>query len=570
MGDSFIDTKIKPGDNRYALALAAAQEGIWDWDLKTNKVFYSAQWKTMLGLDGEDTESSPEYWFERVHPDDIENLKKDIQSYLKEKQNKFVAEYRIRDKEDTYQWMLCRGLVLRDKEGEPVRFVGTQIDITDQKREEDRLTFDAMHDALTGLPNRALFMDRLKQAVLGRSNYAVLFMDLDHFKQINDTLGHDAGDELLTVIARRIEHASRAGDTISRFGGDEFCVLFTELKKGYEAESLAKRILKEVSKPVVIQGKSIFPKISIGIAIAQPNQYHSTDDIMRDADTALYEAKRKGRGRYEFYHTELSSTRISEVKLESALREAIKNGELLLHYHPIISLETGQITGIEALLRWEHPEIGIMPAKDFFLLAEETRLIIPIGEWALKASWEQFQKFQKHFTPNSNIFLLINVSESQIQSMDFLKLFQSMVKSDNLSPSSIQIEVGEKAIHTNPVQAENVLKAFANTGAHLTLDNFGTGYIALSYLCRFPFNAVKIDRFLIKKMRDNPKLFLMVKGLINIARDLDLLVTAEGVESMSELDQLRELGCTHAQGYVFTKPLPAGEFEEFLKQNPRW
>ncbi len=553
-------------EQRYALALEASEFGVWDWDLSSDIIYYSPVWMKSIGISNSDIETSPKFWFDRVHPEDLDKLQLEIKAYLKGKNDHFKCEYRIRHQKGYDRVMLSQGIAIRDKNGKAIRFVGTQVDITEEKREDDRLIHDAMHDILTDLPNRALFMDRLRQAILSRVNFAVLYMDIDHFKDVNDTLGHEAGDELLGIIARRIEGACRAGDTIARLGGDEFCVLVTYITKGHEVESLAVRILQDVAKPIIIDEKEITPNLSIGIALGSSSSHTQPQEVLKDADIALYEAKGKGRGRYKFFHDELMTERNSLNSLEMDLRKAIQKEEISIYYQPIVSLKTGQIVGLESLLRWQHPKRGLLPADEFMTLAEDRKLIVPLGEWAVPASYKQLKDLQNLFPNTLPPYLAINLSNPQILDPNFLNKINELVKTGDINPASIQFEIGERVIIADLINAEKTIMALHKLGCKIALDDFGTGYTSLSYLHRFPFDAVKLDQSLLQKMNSNQKIFAVIKGLIFFAKSLDINVIAEGVESKQELDTLLQLGCDSAQGYYFSKPLPFEEIKEMVSQ----
>lgn len=552
---------------RYALAVNATDDGLWDWDLINNKIFYSKKWKSMLGYkETEKIGDSPNEWFERLHPDDREKLQFSIETYFKNKSSHFKAEYRIRHKNGHYLWALCQGRAVWDEIGKPIRFIGFQTDISVKKNREEQLFYDAFHDPLTGTSNRALFIDRLTQALLGRTPFAVLYMDMDHFKEVNDTLGHKAGDELLILTAKRLEMCSRAGDTIARFGGDEFTILLNNIKSTNEVEKISKRIIKEVSLPFLIEKKEIYTNITIGIALGKLLNYKHPEEVIRDADLALYQAKEKNKGGYEIFNTNMLLVANSHLKLATDLKNDIKRGKILFYYQPIINLSTGKIVGLEALLRWEHDQYGILKPADFLELAIETKLIIKLEKVALDLAHKQFKGLQMYIK-NKKFFITFNISEKQLQEATFIKKLKKILKCPKINSSLFHLEISEKAIMKNPEYMEELLKEIKKLGFKLSLDNFGTGYSSLTYLHRYPFNFLKIDRSLIAEIEKNPTKESFLKNMIKLAKSLGMIVIAEGVESESILKILRKLQCKYAQGFYFSKPQPTEKIIKLLKKN---
>ena len=406
---------LKASEERYALAARGANDGLWDWDIVNEKVYYSHRWKSMLGYEDDEISDSLDEWFGRVHPSDIDQLQVDIGAHLQGNSEHFESEFRIRHKDGSYRWVLSRGLGIRDENGNASRFVGSQTDMTVRKKAEQRLVHDAFHDNLTGLPNRALFLDRVNQALVRHDHFAVLFMDMDRFKYVNDTMGHKAGDELLIVLARRIERCCRAGDTIARFGGDEFTILLNNVESLREVEHFADRLICEVGEPITIGDQEIFPTLSIGIATSKEGMHDRPEEIIRDADIAMYKAKENGKGCYEVFDEAMRTQAVSMFKLEANLRRAIERQEVVLYYQPIINLKTGHIAGFEALMRWDHPTHGIVSPGEFIPLAEETKLIIPMGKWALNEACNQLSHWNKRFSERGKFFMTVNVSAKQLE-----------------------------------------------------------------------------------------------------------------------------------------------------------
>lgn len=385
-----MEKKLRASEERYALATQAANDGIWDWDLITNEIFYTARWRELLGLAAEDCHASPQEWLDRIAPDDRERLNASIDAHLQALTPSLECEYRILHQDGGYRWMLCRGLALFDTQSKPYRMAGSQSDVTSRKLLEEQLMHRAMHDELTGLPNRVLFMDRLNvvlEKVQGHRDggAAVMFLDLDHFKVINDSMGHSKGDALLVAFARRLEECLRPGDTVSRFGGDEFAILVNGVSLVEDVKKIADRLSQSLQKPFSMGEHEFFANASIGIVFVN-NGKQSSEDLLCDADVAMYHSKKNGRSRYEIFHPDMREHSLNRLQKEGQIRRALKNREFLLHYQPIFELENNRLAGFEALIRWQHPVRGLLPPAEFMDVAELSGLIIPMGEWVLQTS----------------------------------------------------------------------------------------------------------------------------------------------------------------------------------------
>lgn len=470
--------------------------------------------------------------------------------------------------------MLCRGLAVRDKNGEAYRLAGSQTDVTERHIAEQQLLHDAFHDALTGLPNRALLMDRLEH-VISRSQrrqdflYAVIFIDLDRFKVINDSLGHLAGDLVLKTVSRRLEECIRPGDTVARFAGDEFIVLLEDLAEAADARIVADRIQQEVSRALKLDGQTIFTTVSMGIA-AGNSSYHAPDELLRDADNALYRAKAAGKARYEIFDPSMHAVAVAALELETDLRQAIERRELSLHYQPIVSLASGEISGVEALLRWNHPQRGMIPPAAFIPMAEETGLIIPLGWWIVEEACSQLQRWKDSFPQQRSILMSINLSIRQFAEPDLTKRLEVMVRDTGVDPTGIAFEITESVLIENPEAVAPQLEQLRSAGFQLHLDDFGTGYSSLSYLHRFPIDTLKIDRSFVSRMRPEGKEADIIQAIIQLAGNLGMQVTAEGVETTEQLDRLRGMECGCVQGYLLSRPVPPTEIEELLRSRKRW
>ncbi|MEB3703163.1 PAS and EAL domain-containing protein [Candidatus Bealeia paramacronuclearis] len=560
---------LKTSEERYALAAQGANDGLWDWDLVADKVFYSSRWKAMLGFKEDEISEKPEEWLKRIHPEDQETVKIDIESHLTGISEHFECEYRLRNQKGRYIWVVSRGLAVKNAEGKATRFVGSLTDTTERKKAEQRLVHDAFHDVLTGLPNRALFMDRLTQVLVKRIPHAVLFLDMDRFKNVNDSMGHKAGDELLIALSKRLEKCTRVGDTIARFGGDEFTILLTDIQGLEEVYSFANRLLEAASTAIIIQDQEIFPTLSIGVAMSDAH-YNRAEEVVRDADIAMYRAKENGKGRVEIFDESMRNETIAMFKLESNLRRAIERGEIILYYQPIVNLRTGEISGFEALMRWDRPNHGIVTPGEFIPLAEETKMIVPLGRWALETACRQLVEWHKLFPSHEKLFMTVNVSGKQLEHRSFVPDILPILNQTAIKASCLKLEVTESIIMNDPDKAERVLRELKGLGVNLAIDDFGTGYSSLSYLHRYPFDTLKIDQSFISKMREDEKFVETVRIIIMLAYSLGMNVVAEGIEHEDEAIRLKELRCTYGQGYYFARPMPADQITILLNEKKSW
>jgi PAS domain S-box/diguanylate cyclase (GGDEF) domain len=557
---------------RYALAALGANDGLWDWNLKTKHIYFSPRWKAMLGCTEEEVGSVVEEWFNRVHPDDLSRLQGELNAHLEGASPHFQNEQRVLHKDGSYRWMLARGIAVPDQDGIPSRMAGSQTDITDQKLAQERLMHEAIHDVLTGLPNRALFMDLLDRS-LGRAKrkedymFAVLFLDLDRFKVINDSLGHMIGDQLLIAIARRLNSCLRPGDTVARLGGDEFTIMLDDVKDLGDATRVAERIQQELTIPFNLSGQEVFISTSIGIALSATG-YDRPEDVLRDADTAMYRAKSLGKARHEVFDKAMHARAVALLQLETDLRRAIERQEFKLYYQPTVSLKTGRILGFEALIRWQHPERGLVLPAEFIPHAEETGLIVPIGKWVLREACTQMRSWQERI--GKTLTMSVNVSPKQLMHIDLVEMIQQILAETELKPQNLILEVTETAIIENPESATRTLLQLKELNVHLHIDDFGTGYSSLSYLHRFPMDSLKIDRSFIGRMGSDEENLEIVRTIISLAHNIGMEVIAEGVETTEEVAQLRALQCEAGQGYYFSKPVEGRAAIALLGKRPIW
>lgn len=565
---------LKRREERYALAARGTNDGLWDWDLRSNNMYFSERWKNMLGYLESEIGDSPEDWFVRVHPQDIRALNAAIEAHLDGVSEQFESEHRMLCKDGSYRWMLTRGIAVRGADDAATRIAGSQADVTVRKRAEQQLTFDAMHDGLTGLPNRALFLDRLGQLIaLSRRRpdfkFAVVCLNIDRFKRVNDSLGHGAGDVMLTTVARRLEGWIGQADTLARLGGDEFGILMEDIAGEQDAIALAERLIGCFAAPVILDEQEIVCSASIGIAMSDPS-YERPDDLLRDADLAMYRTKSESPGQVEIFDKPMHDRAVTLLLLETDLRRAIEREEIVPYYQPIVDLRSGRIAGFEALARWQHRERGLVSPADFIPLAEETGLILPIGARVLSDACHQMMAWTRSHPKGDRLVMNVNVSAKQFAEPGLVDQIEEILRHSGLDQRQLKLEITESVIMDNPERAGDILNQLKERNIRLSLDDFGTGYSSLSYLHRFPLDTLKIDRLFIGSIGTDGRDATLVGTINELAHSLGMDVVAEGIETVQQLGHLRKLGCEFGQGYLFSVPLPAAEIEKLLDRSPQW
>jgi diguanylate cyclase (GGDEF)-like protein len=480
----------------------------------------------------------------------------ELMSLLRDVGSLNSIETELRDKNGQAIWVLQNLVLVGD--GAEAFVHGTLVDISDRRRAEELIEFHAYHDVLTGLPNRKLFTDRLAQNLTrcrrsGRS-LAVMFVDLDHFKTINDTLGHTAGDELLLEMSSRLRACVRDDDTVARIGGDEFTIILAELRQPEDAAAVAQKILDAVQAPFVLGGAPIEASATIGIAL-YPNDGADPESLLRNADNAMYRAKESGRNTYQLCTDELKKRAVERLSLETRLRRALHGDQLLLQYQPQVSLVTGRVIGAEALVRWNDPERGLVQPSEFIPIAEETRLIVPLGEWVLRTACKQTKEW--HDRGHGPARIAVNLSARQFQQHDLVEMVHRILQETRLDPGALELEITETTAMANADLTVDVLYALRDIGVGISIDDFGTGYSSLNYLKRFPITAVKIDQSFVCDLASNDGDAAIVSAVINLGRALRLRVVAEGVETLEQLAFLQERLCDEAQGFYFSHPVAA-------------
>jgi diguanylate cyclase (GGDEF)-like protein/PAS domain S-box-containing protein len=562
---------LRESEERYALAVRGANDGLWDWNLLTQAIYFSPRWQAMLGYKEQEMAPTLDAWLTRVHPEDRQPLEAALMAHLKGYTPHFEHEYRILHEDDTYRWMLSRGLAVRNASGHATRIAGSQTDITERK----------VADVLTGLPNRVLFTDRLARAIertQRRPDYlfAVLLLDLDQFKTINESLGHSVGDQLLIALAHRLHTYLRAADliaragegpTVARLGGDEFVILLGDLKDVNDATRVAEQIQQQFAAPFLLPDHEVFVSASIGIALSTTG-YNRPEELLRDADIARSRAKAQGKARHVVFDTAMHDRAMAHLHIEMDLRRAIERQEFCVFYQPIVALASGSVSGFEALVRWQHPQRGLLLPTEFIAIAEENTPIVAIGWSVLWTACQQMAAWQRQFSAQLPLTISVNVSGKQCAQADLVPGIAQILHETSLAAHHVKLEITESVLMEHMTGA--VLEQLQLLGIQLSIDDFGTGYSSLSYLCRFPMKMLKIDRSFISRITLGGHHTEVVRAIIALAHTLDMQVTAEGVETAEQLAVLRALHCDYGQGHFFSPPLDTAATTRLLMAAPRW
>jgi diguanylate cyclase (GGDEF)-like protein/PAS domain S-box-containing protein len=552
---------LRESEERYALATSGANDGIWDWDLRSGAAYFSPRWLAVLGLAERELRDSTEGWLERVHADDLSRVKAELAAHLEARSPHFESEHRLLHRDGAYRWVLVRGLAVRDARGVAYRMAGSLTDIADRKQTEEQLIHDALHDPLSSLPNRAFFMTLLDRAIKRTRRrgaeylFAVLFVDLDRFKLVNDSLGHTAGDRLLVAISGRLQRCLRPGDVVARLGGDEFSILLDDIGEVSDATRVAERIQAELKEPFVFDGHEVFTSASIGIALSTA-AHDRPEYFLRDADTAMYRAKARGKARYEMFDEAMHARAVAELRIETDLRRALERREFRVRYQPIVSLADARAIGFEALVRWQHSERGLVPPSEFIPVAEETGLIVPMSRWVMETACRQTRAWLDQFPDLPDLAISVNLSAKHFQQPDLLAQVLGVLEATGLPARNLKLEITESVLMASPEAQVAVIRDLRRAGIQVLIDDFGTGYSSLSYLQRFRVDTLKIDRsFLVE--RGEGEGWDIVETIITLAEDLGVNVIAEGVETEEQNARLKALRCGQAQGYLFREPVDA-------------
>ena len=562
---------LRASEQRYALAVSGANDGIWDWNVRDGTAYYSARWKAILGYAECDVSERIAEWLERIDQRDRERFDEAMSQHLEGQTGFFECEYRMVTRGGEIRWVAARGVAIRDDAGAASRMAGSMTDITRRKETETRLLHEAMHDALTGLPNRNLFIDRLD---LGLRRYrrdpskqfAVLFFDIDRFKHVNDSLGHAAGDELLLQIAGRLLACLRPGDTLARLGGDEFAVVLNDIGGATDVIYVVERLQESIAQVFEIDVHLVYTSASIGIAISSES-YRRPEEMLRDADIAMYRAKGTGQATYAVFDSEMHDHAMFQHRMETDLRRALDKGELEVYYQPILAIETQCVMGFEALLRWRHPSRGLVLPDDFIGIVEDTSLVVPVGWWVLDRACRQLAKWQHLFPQTPPLSMSINVSGKLFLTDDMAKRLAALLEDHGLQPASLHLEITERVVMDHGDLVLSTLADLRELGVRLHVDDFGTGYSSLTYLQRFHYDALKIDRSFVSTMVESKDSVAIVQALISLGATLGMTVVAEGIESAEQLRRLRQMHCPAGQGFWFSKPLQQDAVSDYLRQN---
>jgi diguanylate cyclase (GGDEF)-like protein/PAS domain S-box-containing protein len=689
------NTNLKELKDRMDLALAGNRDVIWDWNIKTDKLYVSNRWKDIVGIAHEDIPYEIKEWQKRIHPDDFKAVTRAIVENLQGRTKYLDVTHRIKHHDGHWVWIRIRGKTHYDKDGKPTRMTGTHTDITherelqqkvtqqaqmieqihdsiiatdldgiiiswnrgseilldytaeemigkhitkiylkedipillknieilkergdmhatirlvkkssevifvdlslsvlrdengvitsmvgycqditERKKAEDilieqknMLDYQAHHDALTGLPNRTLFLDRLHQGIAKAKRHneklALFFIDLDRFKQINDSLGHEIGDQVLNIVTKRLSSTIRQEDTLARLGGDEFTIIMESLKHSKDASILAEKILKILEDPIIIENHTLYISSSIGISVYPKDETDATN-LLKDADAAMYRAKDEGRNNYQFYSQEMTEMAFERVVMETSIRQAIKNSEFVVYYQPQIDAKEKKVVGMEALVRWEHPMMGLVSPAKFIPLAEDTGLIVDIDQIVMRSAMSQLSRWHKDgLNPGT---LSLNLAAKQLNEKGFITILKDAMEEFDFKPQWLELEITEGDVMKNPERAIIKLKEIYDLDINIAIDDFGTGYSSLSYLKKFPITKLKIDQSFVRDIPDDEEDSAIVKAIIALGKSLNLKLIAEGVEEKNQEDFLLQNGCQNIQGYFYSRPIPAKEMQEFLKR----
>jgi diguanylate cyclase (GGDEF)-like protein/PAS domain S-box-containing protein len=553
------EQKIRDAEQRYRTLVEQipAVTYIDPVDDPDTSLYTSPQIEQMLGYTPQEWQTQ-KVWPKCLHPEDRERVLAADKRFEAGGGEPFREEYRLMAKDDSVVWVREEAVLVRDEAGEPLYWQGVFYDLTERKALEERLHYQALHDPLTDLPNRRLFMDRLGQALRrtmrSRHQVAVLFMDLDGFKVVNDSLGHEVGDLLLTVVAQRLRRCLRPEDTLARFGGDEFVVLIEAVDDPAQAVQVAERITEELRKPFIIEARDLYVLASIGISLGDART-HDPDDLLREADTAMYRAKDEG-GDFRVFNPAMYERAFTRLEVENDLRRAIEQEEFVVHYQPMVDLETGELWGMEALVRWDHPERGLLEPSEFVPVAEQSGLVIPMGEQILREACFKAKEWQEESSRIPPLVISVNLSASQLSHLDLAETVERVLGETGLEGSRLILDVTETVYVKVLAGNTAMLDRLRGLGVRFSIDDFGTGYSSLSYLKRLPADAIKIDQSFVKGLGKVVEDTAVVRMIIELAHTLGLEVIAEGVESEEQATLLKEMGCDFAQGYHFSKPLP--------------
>jgi len=556
------EAEAEESEARWKLALESTGDGVWDWYIQEKREYYSERYKQMYGYSSGKVWQPSDGYADIVHPDDLANLQRDQQAYFNRETPTYSNEHRVRCADGTWKWVLTRGMVINwDANGKPVRMIGTHTDISERKAAEATVWQQAHFDALTGLPNRRTLQNRLQAAIAkGPGNAtprALIFIDLDHFKEVNDTLGHDSGDQLLQEAAVRIQACFGTQDTVARMGGDEFTVLLTTVPPQQELEALLQRVLNTLCTAYQLDAEKVYVSASLGVAL-YPQDATEVTNLLKHADQALYEAKNTGRNRHSFFTPQLQEEAQERLRLSADMRVALASNQFEVYYQPIVDLSTGAVHKAEALLRWHHPERGMVPPDRFIPIAESNGMVVDIGDWVFRQAAQRVLHWRSTLHPDFQVS--VNKSPVQFQAAP-CQSWGEILQDMGLPGRCISVEITEGLLLEASEVTSGKLLQLEEAGLQISLDDFGTGYSSLVYLQRFSIDFVKIDRAFVRNLSPGCTDLALCKAIIVMAHELGIKVVAEGIETENQWDLLAAAGCDYGQGYLFSRPMSATQFE---------
>jgi diguanylate cyclase (GGDEF)-like protein/PAS domain S-box-containing protein len=556
---------VREREERLSLAVSGTSDVLWDWDVTANRLHLSARWRDLLGVPVALTGTSSD-WLDRVHPEDAAPLRAALSAHFDGRIDSFEHEHRVRHADGDWRWILVRGSARRDEKGAAIRAAGLMSDITRHRALVERMAHDARHDGLTSLPNRTLFLDLLRHSFFRTRRhedyrFAVLFIDIDRFKMVNDAFGHEVGDQLLQQIGRRLESCLREGDTLARHGGDEFTMWLDDVRGSADAVRVADRVHEVMREPFEFgEGQRVQSSASIGVAVGS-SQYQKAEDVLRDADVAMYRAKALGKARTAVFQREVGESAPAHLQLESDLRSALIRNELLVHYMPIVDVMTGKVRAVEALARWQHPRLGLVPPSKFIGIAQETGLIVSIDQWVLQTASRQLHDWRREIATASRLSISVNFSRNLLEQADIGAQIDRVLRESQLAPADLNMDINESVLA--PDNGIDALADLHQRGLKLHMDDFGTGQGWLRHLHKIEVDSIKIDRSFLAGGADRDRQVLT--RIVQIARDLGKTVIAEGVETKEQARMVREVGCSFAQGFFFSPPLDPAKTRTLLQ-----
>jgi diguanylate cyclase (GGDEF)-like protein/PAS domain S-box-containing protein len=557
--------EVRDREERLSLALSGSSDVLWDWDLPGNRLHLSPRWRDLLGLPAVSS-GTPADWLDRVHPEDAAPLRAALASHFDGRTDSFEHEHRVHHADGDWRWVLVRGTARRDEKGAAVRAAGLMSDITRHRTLVERMAHDARHDGLTGLPNRTLFLDLLRHSFYRTRRhedyrFAVLFIDINRFKMVNDAFGHEAGDQLLHQIGRRLESCLREGDTLARHGGDEFTMWLDDVRGSADAVRVADRVHEVMREPFDLgDGQRVQSSASIGVAVGS-SQYQKAEDVLRDADVAMYRAKALGKARTAVFQRDVAEGAPAYLQLESDLRNALVRNELLVHYMPIVDVMTGKVRAVEALARWQHPRLGLVPPSKFIVMAQETGLIVSIDQWVLQTASRQLRDWRLEIATANRLSISVNFSRNLLEQADVGAQTERVLRESHLVPGDLNMDINESVLA--PDNGIDTLADLHQRGLKLHMDDFGTGQGWLRHLHKIEVDTIKIDHSFLAGGADRDRQVLT--RIVQIARDLGKSVIAEGVETKEQARLVREVGCSFAQGFFFSPPLDPAKTRTLLQ-----